>query len=550
MVQFWNGLNKLLSNPIHISLHCKGISSGTLVGRKWCLVMSRVKDQVQTMLKPIPYLRFLLFTALFSLLLLCWIASSGTSTNNSALAQSCPPNIIERFGVNVALEGGTLTDYPIDQLNLGWWLDYQFGNYFDDSSNHEYVHLVRYRLYPRDANGDPFTVEFSTQALATYVAPIISADPGAIWLIGNEPDNQTQDNLTAEEYAEMYHDAYTFIKAQDASAQIGFGGTSMPTRLRQKYLDNVISAYQQRYGTKPPVDIVHVHGFVMSEVVFPTGNQVAWGFGVPRGMDGNDSAVTYVEPEDHWNLDLLRSNLTSFRQWMATNGYQNKPLIVSEYGVLLPDVFDTNGVGSDNFMTASFDFFLDSTDGTIGLASDGNRLVQSFSWFSLNFPDTTDQGPLNGALFVPNSDQLTNLGETYKGYTEALLQTCGITPPPPQQLLGDVNCDNNISAVDALFVLQYSVGARNDSSVCPLTGTDTLYAAAGDVNNQSGTNAVDALFILQCVVGVNNPFCPAAATVTSAEEVTAAKAVKQIFGGRELWHEQNSDVFLPLFQLE
>jgi len=382
------------------------------------------------------------FLFAFILLFCIFLLFSGLNFNSSkrsvAFAQSCPPNAIERFGAGVALEGGTLTDYPVDQLNFGWWIDYQFGNYFDESADHEYVHVIKSYFLPRDENGDrvvdedgtALRINFSIQALETYVAPMIRADPNAVWLIGNEPDNVTQDNRTATEYAIMYHDAYMFIKAEDPSALVAFGGISMPSKLRQKYLNNVIAEYQRLYGEKPPADIVHIHAFVMNEVVFPTDEQVNWGFGVPPGMSGIDSAIAYVAPKDHWDIDLFRSNLRDFRQWMNANGYRDKPLFVSEYGILLPSSFDENGVGSEEFMTSSFDFFLESTDGSTGSPTDGNRLVQRFSWFSLNFPDSTSQGPLNGALFVPFTDQLTDFGEAYREYTSLLIEECNIVSPP------------------------------------------------------------------------------------------------------------------------
>lgn len=418
-------------------------------------------------------------------------------------AQSCPPDAIDRFGVNVALEGGPIGDYAVDQLNLGWYMNYFYRKSPGSPPGLEYARMIR----TRDVGN-----------LDSVIGPIVDANPGMLWLAGNEPDRSGQDGVTAEEYAVFYHDVYTFIKSRDSSASVALGGLVMPTKLRQKYLDRVVAEYQRRYGQRPPADVLHVHGFIMSEVVFPQGDQLFWGAGVPPGMDGNDPAIEYVAPKDHWDIDILKSNLVSFRRWMADNGYRNKPLIVSEYGILLEDGWDQNGVGTANFMTSSFDLFLDQTNSSTGLSSDGNRLVQKFSWFSLNFPnDDPTQGTLNGTLFVPNTNQLTSLGRAYKGYTEDLIQTCNIAPTPVPQLKGDVNCSNNVNAVDALFVLQHTVGFRSDGGSCPLSDPDDeLNASAGDVNNRNGANAVDALFILQCVVGVPNVFCGGIAAADTA----------------------------------
>ena len=75
-------------------------------------------------------------------------------------------------------------------------------------------------------------------------------------------------------------------------------------------------------------------------------------------------------------------------------------------------------------------------------------------------------------------------------------------------ILGDVNCDDGVSAVDALAILQYVVDIRTDTEICPLNNrSGTLNANMGDVNDDGDTNSVDALFILQCDVGLENTFC-------------------------------------------
>jgi len=71
---------------------------------------------------------------------------------------------------------------------------------------------------------------------------------------------------------------------------------------------------------------------------------------------------------------------------------------------------------------------------------------------------------------------------------------------------GDVNCDGQIDAVDALFVLQYVVGMRDGSDQCP-PPIGTLYLPAANVNCDSIVDAVDALFILQHVVGMRPDLC-------------------------------------------
>jgi len=71
---------------------------------------------------------------------------------------------------------------------------------------------------------------------------------------------------------------------------------------------------------------------------------------------------------------------------------------------------------------------------------------------------------------------------------------------------GDVNCDSKSSAVDALLVLQNSIGSRSSIETCPLS-PDTLHILGGDVNDDETVDAVDGLFMLQCDVGIPNLFC-------------------------------------------
>jgi len=77
-----------------------------------------------------------------------------------------------------------------------------------------------------------------------------------------------------------------------------------------------------------------------------------------------------------------------------------------------------------------------------------------------------------------------------------------------QSILGNVDCDDDLDATDALFTLQYVAELRTDHGSCPLADSDTqLHAAAGDMNDDGQTDAVDALIMLQCIAGLSNDYC-------------------------------------------
>ena len=75
---------------------------------------------------------------------------------------------------------------------------------------------------------------------------------------------------------------------------------------------------------------------------------------------------------------------------------------------------------------------------------------------------------------------------------------------------GDVNCDGERTAVDAMFTLQYEVGIREGSRTCtqPQRSKSILFMPQCDVNNDEECNAIDALLSLQCAVGLPNVACP------------------------------------------
>jgi hypothetical protein len=73
-------------------------------------------------------------------------------------------------------------------------------------------------------------------------------------------------------------------------------------------------------------------------------------------------------------------------------------------------------------------------------------------------------------------------------------------------LVGNVDCDGDVDAVDALFILQHVVGLRSASNQCPLA-PGALYLPAADAQCDSDVDAVDALFVLQHVVDLRPVLC-------------------------------------------
>ncbi len=216
-----------------------------------------------------------------------------------------------------------------------------------------------------------------------------------------------QGSATPEQYATVYHDVYAALKQADPAARVAIGGVSQPTPLRLAYLDRVLAAYKARYGTDMPVDIWNVHAFILREALN------SWGVGVPPGMDVTQGKL--YEIGDHADLNIFKQQIADFRRWMAERGQRDKPLIVSEYGILMPEDYGFPPDVVKQFMTATFDYFLAAKDAALGYTADENRLVQAFCWYS-----TSDTVYPTSNLFDPATKAITPLGEAFKQYVTNL----------------------------------------------------------------------------------------------------------------------------------
>jgi hypothetical protein len=128
---------------------------------------------------------------------------------------------------------------------------------------------------------------------------------------------------------------------------------------------------------------------------------------------------------DNDRLDIFIQQIWDFRDWMAVVGYEDHPLIVTEFGVLMPVEFGFDLARVNAFMDGAFAFLRTATStalGTQGDPTDGNRLVQRWAWFSLDVPPwnpVTNEG-FNGNLFDPYSTGITGYGIHFATHTASL----------------------------------------------------------------------------------------------------------------------------------
>jgi hypothetical protein len=229
--------------------------------------------------------------------------------------------------------------------------------------------------------------------------------PGGVWVIGNEPDNIWQDNVTAEDYARFYHDYFFTIKQADPSAKVAVAGVSQATPLRLAYLERVLAEYERRYGGQMPVDWWTLHGYVLRE------ERGSWGTDIPPGFAENDGLL--IETGEHGDVELFAQGIRDFRAWMALKGYREHPLALTEFGILLPAEFGYTPQVVAQYLTDTFTYLDEAADPTTGYPADSNRLVQRWAWFSLSDPifPVADLADLEAG-------RLTPIGLAFRAYVQ------------------------------------------------------------------------------------------------------------------------------------
>jgi hypothetical protein len=165
----------------------------------------------------------------------------------------------------------------------------------------------------------------------------------------------------------------------------------------------ILDAYRDLYNQIMPVDVWNVHNFVLRE------ERGSWGVDIPPGISVDQGRL--YEIEDHDSLEIFRQHILDFRQWMKDRGQREKPLIVTEYGIVMPSEYGFSHQRVRDFMYATFDFLMTATDPDLGYPPDDDRLVQRWCWYSLS--DTVYP---TGNLFDPSTGQITPLGLAYGSY--------------------------------------------------------------------------------------------------------------------------------------
>jgi hypothetical protein len=355
---------------------------------------------------------FLYTTAVFlpiAITLMALLAFSAPAQATPA-APTNQDDLLCRFGVNV-VDSASVARLP--DIGAGWYMDFTTRNNPFRPDGVEYMPVIRFR----PEGNDSYTYQPSGSALQQAIAD----NPGAKWLISNEPDSTQQDDLKPAVYARAYHELYHLLKTADPTAQVIAGSIIQATPLRLYYLDQMLLSYQSQFQTPLPTDGWNIHNYILNEASCSAFPANCWGAGIPPGVNWTHGELWGLKDTDR--VDIFIARVQRFRQWMADRGYRGLPLHLTEYGVLFPeDYLDENGnafppARVNAFMNATYDYMRTAVHPTLGNPHDKYRLVQQWAWYS-----STDTR-YNGVLFDSgNAYNPTAIGANFASYTAPIVR--------------------------------------------------------------------------------------------------------------------------------
>jgi hypothetical protein len=274
-------------------------------------------------------------------------------------------------------------DRPFNPMGLGWHFNWGWRR-GPEVPGVEFMPLVGgYR---------PGVHPSIDQIKSAYLANRDAFPDGTTWLIGNEII--WDDQRTPRQYAQDYHDLYHGLKAINSTWLIANGSviTSVTYERPQwsgspwKLLDEIRDAYRDLFAEDWPVDVWNIHPYVWAR------------------KDGSDAVQD--------QLARFEEQLVKMRRWMKTKGEQDKPLIITEYGLLEKHSWDW----MTEYMLGSFKV-LEREGRPDGLVSDNGRLVQRWAWFVMNDHVWKCEGPRvwpHCCLYDPTDWVMTPLGVAFR----------------------------------------------------------------------------------------------------------------------------------------
>lgn len=463
------------------------------------------------------------------LLAVCAVAVAMAGMVLAAAHQAAPatPVALPNCRLGYAAVYRSPAQYPITditRLDAGQWIFWKTSGDPLEPAGAEFFQMVRmHQDKTCSAYNCPYVVPYTytTWPDAAAIAAVAQAKPGAVWLVGNEIDRRDwpggrQDEMMPELYAVAYHEIRAIIKDADPTARIAIAGMIQATPLRLQYLDRIWNEYARLYGTPMPVDIWNVHGFVFREKRYYDGCPDCYGADVPPGIDVPNGIL--YEIRDSINMTYFNNHIVAFRQWMASHGLRDKPLLVTEYGAL-PEDFYPPGQAVNFAVTNTLAYMRDTRDTAIGYPGDDNRLVQRWVIYSLD--DNVNATPL--MVGDPGNYHLSAMGTAWADYvanpangfnprvpslhfralrTDPVVLFSPAGGPITVTLYPQVDNSGNISTTQAFSV-------RLTDSQLPLSGLSQFDALDGCGERATGSGVVFGGMlpgVHTVTVHINSPF--------------------------------------------
>jgi hypothetical protein len=387
----------------------------------------------------------------------------------------------------------------ISELRTGWYLDFQSHSPPPGPAEAEYAQMIAVkqgRMLRGDSDicGPSYAYTVGPPLTEGGLGGYVAENPGALWIVGNEPDRINQGDICPQQYAEAYHETYHFIKDRDPTAQVAVAGLVEVTPGRLQYLDIVWATYLSKYGTPMPVDVWTMHIYILAEegegdahIALGTDPDLA----IPFSFNCADPD-SYCHAE-HDDMDLFAEQVVMMREWMKEHNQQDKPLIITEYGILKPYNFygicnaieqcpplpeEPPGCFCDenretfhptrvkNFMEATFDYLMTATDPVLGYPADEYRLVQQWLWFSLAKEGAEDLGHASNLVYT-DTYALTTPGLRWQDYVVTIASTVNLLPVSVPTIV-----EYTANGTDSMTVTLWAE-VRNNGNIAP-TGTVTV----------------------------------------------------------------------------
>jgi hypothetical protein len=250
------------------------------------------------------------------------------------------------FGVDVG-------DFPataeqLDAIGPVWYMDYRWNT--ATLEGHERLYVIRC-----------WEVRLDRGAISSAM----QASGSSWWSLGNEPNDPNQDNVSADEYAELYHTFEGWAKEAPRCRIVPAGIGNADWMWAEAFRE----AFHQKYGRYPRVDAWNIHNYMLE---------------------------AHLDPYD---VELFQRRIVAFRRWMESIGDGDKPLFLTEFGVLYGSGCCGRPIDPrekiHSFMRDTVRWLLDSD------------MVDFWAWF------VTYSDVYNGSLLT-EAGELGDLGATYR----------------------------------------------------------------------------------------------------------------------------------------